>query len=395
MCQMPKKGLHLAVGDNLLKAGANPSQAMFLDIMRQQAYSARRWCVGVALRRRYVVPAGADAVHENRRKFVRLLGTTGLCGLAGLGSGPARAEPPPETTRIRLSKLRSICLAPQYVAEELLHAEGFTDIQYVEVGAGGPGAQMTGSGEIDIGMNFAAVLVHALDQGAPFVVLAGIHTGCFELFGTNDVKTIRDLKGRTAAVLSLGSGQHVFLSSIATSVGLDPQRDIRWATHPPAEAMQLLAQGKIDAFLGFPPDPQELRAKGIGHVVLNSALDRPWSQYFCCLVAANREFTLKYPIATKRALRAIIKGSEICATDPERAATAFLRLGYATHPEPTRQALREIPYGHWRDYNPEETVRFYALRLREAGMVKSAPQKLIAQGTDWRIVEQLKREMKT
>ena len=39
-------------------------------------------------------------------------------------------------------------------------------------------------------------------------------------------------------------------------------------------------------------------------------------------------------------------------------------------------------------------MRFYALRLREAGMVKSTPQKLIAQGTDWRFVEQLKKELK-
>ena len=121
---------------------------------------------------------------ENRREFVQRLGATGLCGLAGLASGSARAEPPPETTRIRLSKVRSICLAPQYVAEELLHAEGFTDVQYIEARSGGPGAQMTGSGEIDIGMNFAAVLVNALDQGAPFVILAGIHAGCFELFGS-------------------------------------------------------------------------------------------------------------------------------------------------------------------------------------------------------------------
>ena len=67
--------------------------------------------------------------------------------------------------------------------------------------------------------------------------------------------------------------------------------------------------------------------------MLNSALDRPWSQYFCCLVAANREFARKNPIATKRALRAIIKGSEICASDPERAATAFLKLGYPTNPD--------------------------------------------------------------
>ena len=58
------------------------------------------------------------------------------------------------------------------------------------------------------------------------------------------------------------------------------------------------------------------------------------------------------------------------------------------------QAMREVPYGRWRDYEPEESVRFYALRLREAGMVKASPQKLIAEGTDWRCLDELKRELK-
>src|SRR2546426_4115144 len=43
---------------------------------------------------------------------------------------------------------------------------------------------------------------------------------------------------------------------------------------------------------------------------------------------------------------------------------------------------QEIPYNRWREYDPEDTVRFYALRLQEAGMIKSSPQKIIAEGTD-------------
>jgi NitT/TauT family transport system substrate-binding protein len=56
--------------------------------------------------------------------------------------------------------------------------------------------------------------------------------------------------------------------------------------------------------------------------------------------------------------------------------------------------MLKMGYGNWRDYNPGEAVRFYALRLREAGMIKGSPQKLIAQGTDWRIWNELKRELK-
>ena len=57
--------------------------------------------------------------------------------------------------------------------------------------------------------------------------------------------------------------------------------------------------------------------------------------------------------------------------------------------------MQDIPYRNWRDYNPEDTVRFYGLRLQEVGMIKTTPQKLIAQGTDWRFLNEIKKELKT
>ena len=333
----------------------------------------------------------------NRRNFVRDMALAGAAGILGCSIDALAAEPPPETTRLRLGRLGSLCAAPQYVAHELLLAEGFREIEYVGdrlSSAGVPGARAMGAGQIDVSMNFAAPLVLGLDENVPIVLLGGVHAGCFELFGNDRVRSIGDLKGKTVTIPGRESIPHVFLASIAASVGIDPDKDIRWAIHSLAEAKVLLGDGKIDAFLAFPPDPQELRSKRIGRVVLNAALDRPWSQYFCCLVAANREFARKHPVATKRALRAILKAGEICASDPARAVNAYTNLAYPANAEYARQAISELPYGKWRDYNPEETVRFYALRLREARMVKSAPQKLIAQGTDWRFLNELKKELK-
>ena len=56
--------------------------------------------------------------------------------------------------------------------------------------------------------------------------------------------------------------------------------------------------------------------------------------------------------------------------------------------------LKDLPYRGWRDADPEDTLRFHALRLHEVGLIKSSPQKLIAQGTDWRFLTQLKKELK-
>jgi NitT/TauT family transport system substrate-binding protein len=123
-------------------------------------------------------------------------------------------------------------------------------------------------------------------------------------------------------------------------------------------------------------------------------VDRPWSQYFCCLVAAHRDFVRQSPVATKRALRATLKATTVCALEPERAARFLVDQGFAPHYETMLQTLKELPYLQWREYDAEDTVRFYALRLQETGMIQSTPQQIIAQGTDWRFLNELKRELK-
>jgi NitT/TauT family transport system substrate-binding protein len=329
----------------------------------------------------------------SRRRFLGGLTLAGTAGLVGLRPRPAGAEPPPETTKLTLVQVTGLCVAPQYVAAELLEGEGFTDVRYIKT-EGGDEYQILASGEAQLSMAFVAPFLMSVDTGHPIVLLGGVHVGCFELFGTAQVRTIRDLKGKTVAVPDLGSANYVFLASMAAYVGLDPQKDVTWVMHAPDEAVQLFTAGQIDAFLGFPPQTLELRAKGIGHVVVNSGLDRPWSQYFCCMVVGHREFVRKQPVAAKRALRAILKATDVCALEPDRAARALVAKGLVQNYDYAVQTMQEVPYNRWREYDPEDTVRFYALRLHEIGMVKSSPQKLIAQGTDWRFLNELKKELK-
>ena len=158
--------------------------------------------------------------------------------------------------------------------------------------------------------------------------------------------------------------------------------------------MELFAEGKVDAFLGFPPEPQELRARNIGRVILSTITDKPWSQYFCCMLCGSRDFVRDHPVATKRYLRAVLKAADFCAAEPERAAQRLVDGGFAERYDYALQTLTDIPYRQWRSYDPEDTMRFYALRLHEAGMIKSSPNQIIAEGTDWRFLNELKRELK-
>ena len=168
--------------------------------------------------------------------------------------------------------------------------------------------------------------------------------GCFELFGNAGIRGIADLMGKTVGVQDYGSTEHVLVTLMAAHVGLDPARDLRWVTDPKVKPIELFVQGKIDAFMGFPPQPQELRTRHVGHVIVNSAVDRPWSDYFCCMQMGNREFVRTHPVATKRVLRAILKATDLCATEPARVARQIVDSGFTPRYDYALQTLRENGY---------------------------------------------------
>jgi NitT/TauT family transport system substrate-binding protein len=329
---------------------------------------------------------------QNRRQFLTTLSATGAASIVRAPPALA-AEGALETTRVRIANRHSLCNAPQLVAEELLRAEGFTEIRYVETAPAATAGAIAES-KVDFSMAHASYWIPAIDAGEPVVLLAGIHVGCFELFARDGIRGVADLKGKSVGVYALGDSNHVFLAATAAHVGLDPARDIRWVTDPNVNPMELFADGKTDAFLAAPPEPQELRARHIGHVIFSSSTDRPWSQYFCCMLGGNREFVQEHPMATKRVLRAILKTADLCASEPAGAARQMVDRGFTHYYDYALQALNEVPYDRWREYDAEDTVRFFSLRLHEIGMIKSSPQKIIADGTDWRFLNEVKREMK-
>ena len=323
-----------------------------------------------------------------RRRFIGGLAAAGTAGIIATPRVMA-AEEPIETTTVRLGYIPAACDAPVHSAADLLHAEGFTDVGFVTAARGRARLDALGRGEFDFTMSFAVGQISALDADVPITIVAGLHAGCFELFAGAGVRGIADLRGKR---VGLASSPPALLIMIAASVGVE-RKDIDWVTDPALRPLDLFADGKIDAFLGFPPEPQELHARHAGRVIVNTALDRPWSQYFCCMLVGNREFVRKNPVATKHAVRAILKATDLCDSEPERVASVIVDRGFADRSDPLPQILKDNPY-KWREYNAEDTVRFYALRLQEVGLIKSSPQKIIAEGTDWRFLNELKHELK-
>src|SRR6516165_4861199 len=189
-----------------------------------------------------------------RRRFLTTLSMAGTAGL--LGARPGLTEKGGlETTTVRIASTAGICIAPQYVAEELLSAEGFTDVHYVRLAPGSNAPDGIAHGDVDFGLNFASVLVAALDHGVEMTVLGGVHMGCFELFANEGIRSLTELKGKKVGISWLESPGHLFLAAMAGHVGIDPGKDLHWVESQPALPIELFTGGKVDAFLGFPPDP--------------------------------------------------------------------------------------------------------------------------------------------
>jgi NitT/TauT family transport system substrate-binding protein len=333
---------------------------------------------------------------QTRRRFLTTASLAGAAGIARVRQVQAK-EGLLETTTVRIMKNAGICLAPQYAADRLLTAEGFTDVRYVDQGLSVDLSSKVGHGDADFTLDFAARTIQTIDNGGAVTVLSGVHVGCYELFAKEEIRRVSDLKGKTIGMEIGGLNPQAFLIAMAAHVGLDPHADIHWVirTDPLVKPLQLFMDGKVDAFFATPPEPQLLHERGFKNVIFNSILDKPWSEYFCCVLGGNRQYVRQHPVATKRVLRAILKASDLCASQPSRVARQLVDEHFTDRYDFALQAMQDIPYDKWREYDPEDTIRYYALRLYEAGVIKSTPQKIISESTDWRFLSELKEELKT
>ena len=222
-----------------------------------------------------------------------------------------------------------------------------------------------------------------------------MHVGCTEVFAHKAIHSFRDLRGKKIALFTAeDSAEKMWFSIMFAYIGLDPDQDIEWVVRPYEEWGELLAAKQVDAIMLWPPDAQKYRAQGLGHVILDTTTDRPWKDYFCCVISGNRDYVDKNPIATKRALRAMLKATDLCALQPELAASKVIENGFPTDYEHALQVFRDVPYAQWREFDPEDTLRFYALRLHKLGIIESPPNQLVDSSSDWSFLNSLKRELK-
>jgi NitT/TauT family transport system substrate-binding protein len=349
--------------------------------------------------------------HVGDTRFSRrnLLLASGL-GLAGAGAAllvgcgkddgpvalppPGSQLPPPEVARIRVPGFdgSSLCLSPSLLIDDFLAEEGM-EAELVVVPTTQSWVEAVHNGVFDFTQDFAAAAVAGLDQGYDLTVLAGVHAGCLELFARLEFDELSTLDSRVIAVPYGNNAtlpDYAFMVTLMNFIGVPAARTV--VSYDEHLLPELLASGEVDAVLAYQPLAENLRSIEGVRTLLSTAEDPPWSNYYCCTFTGNSHFVRENPIATLRTLRALMRATDLMATQPDVALARMIERGYAKDDAASRRVFHGLPYGRWRTVHPEDSLRFYALRLREVEEISAAPESIV-DSSDWRFLDWLKQDM--
>lgn len=314
---------------------------------------------------------------------------------ASAPSGGAPEPGPVETTSIVIDNQEG-CETWTWLAEPFLKEEGFKDVRLAD-----PIYPGVATGKSDISRSVGVPLAAKIDAGQPILALAGTHTGCIELWARPGINDIRDLRGKRIVMFQpdiLADGFYALWLGLLASAGVD-RSEVRFDLGDNAghtNSIPPFLDGRADAVLASVNGGPQLRADPArtGHQIFDIGVDKPWSQYFCCLLVANRDWARAHPNAAKRATRAVLRAIDYGAKDHARtvAAAVAQNIPDAKDPQYLLEGLHHHGY-NWRDYDAAGTMLFNALRLTDAKSLKKTPSQIVAEGSDFAYFRQLQREL--
>ena len=299
-----------------------------------------------------------------------------------------------EVDSFTFSALPTACFAPIFIGKEegYYATEGFTgivDLPMYKSAAESKEAAALGKADWTFVSMVSAIV--GLDKFANYKIVAGLHVGCHEIIAQLDITSVNELEGKTVAIPGIGSTQHLVLLSALYGEGVDPEK-VDLVVYPSAEMPALLKAGKIDAAMGWPPIPEICSMEGIGHTILSTTLDPPWSDHMCCVLIAHTPWMEKNPEALRRVIKATYLAAAAVDADPPGMAKVLIDKGYAKNLPATTLALAKIPWLKFKFHHPEETIIYYAEDLYNFG-ITTHDADWILEGCDWSYYEDVLEEM--
>ncbi|MCS7291457.1 MAG: CmpA/NrtA family ABC transporter substrate-binding protein [Gloeomargarita sp. SKYBB_i_bin120] len=302
--------------------------------------------------------------HYRRRHFLfTAAGVTGAFLLKGCGpqvqetAQPTPAAEPgvaPEVTTIRLGFLPIVESAPLIIAKEkgFFAKYGMPGVEVVKQASWASARDNvvigSAAGGIDGGM-WQLPMPHLITEGVitngqkvPMYVLAqlitqgngiaiaGAHQGKglhLRIQNPDYIKGFSRTNGRKfrAAFTFPGGNQELWIRYWLAANGIDPDKDIELLTVPPAETVQGMRTGTMDAFSTGDPWPFRIVNEGIGF--LGALTAQMWPAHPEEYLAIRADWVDKHPKATLALLQAVMAAQQWCDDPANRKELATILAG--------------------------------------------------------------------
>lgn len=232
--------------------------------------------------------------------------------------------------KVRIGNFGTTCEAPLFAAYEngYFKEEGL-DAELIK---GDPNAlkDMLATNKIDATDGVLMQWIKPAEQGLDIKFTAGIHNGCLQILVPPDssIKSFKDFKGKTIGVPAIGGGPMNMVSRMLAENGLSIKDDVTWKAYPAPELEQALVKGEVDIVALPDPNAQMFIDNGNAKSFLNMATDEPFKSEYCCLVVATGKLVREDPDTAAAITRAILKGAQWVAANPQEAAKLEAEKGY-------------------------------------------------------------------
>jgi len=202
-------------------------------------------------------------------------------------------------------------LNPSHITLVLAHKKGFIreegiDAEIIRIPSPGSLAALV-NGDIDYYSAISPVVAAAVG-GLPLKVVACYVPGSSNtLVARPEIKSVKDLKGKTIAVSPPGAGPNFMTKMVLKHFGLDPEIDVKFLYLGGDQRRQLIAMEQGLAAAGSLSPPLNYLAQKEGFVVLAKAYEL-FSYPVSGLTASIKKIRER-PDEVKRVIRAGIKGN--------------------------------------------------------------------------------------
>jgi NitT/TauT family transport system substrate-binding protein len=251
----------------------------------------------------------------------------------------AATTPKPPADKVTLTGINStelnlptlVAIAKGYFGEENIELADFV------IGASGTLRQAIIAKQYDFGLLAFVHVPLARLAGSPFKMVAQVHDQ--EIFGLiartqlkDQVKTVKDLKGKKIGFTTPGAGSWALANVYLKKAGLDPDKDVELVSLGGDNAVFYTAMqtGRVDAISSFEPIGTKVIADNVGYYVVDSyapgtAMDQLGSQKQDALGLVTREDVIAAkPDLVKRMVNVQKKGLDFIRANSASAIASLI-----------------------------------------------------------------------